>query len=161
MKINKLLILLLCVAATAQAQLKFNPGNKEVKLENEEGINTSNLEFAPVFYKDGIVFTTTQSAGGRYAIEDSRINENLMTLWSATRNGESLDDAKVLGKELLTDVHTLGVTFNSTGEVMYFTRNDSRATSNSSDGSLKKLNIYSAQNVGGKWENITQMTFNE
>ncbi|MEM6697546.1 MAG: OmpA family protein, partial [Bacteroidota bacterium] len=54
-----------------------------------------------------------------------------------------------------------GVTLNSTGEVMYFTRNDSRATSNSSDGSLKKLNIYSAQNVGGKWENITQMTFNE
>ncbi|MEM8526185.1 MAG: OmpA family protein [Bacteroidota bacterium] len=160
MKINKLLILFLFVATAAQAQL--NLANKEVKLENEESINSSNLEFAPVFYQDGIVFTTTQSAGGRYAIEDSRIGENLMTLWRATRTSDgSLEDAKVLGKELLTDVHTLGVTFNSTGEVMYFTRNDSRATSNSSDGDLKKLNIYSAQNVDGKWENISQMTFNE
>jgi len=160
MKINKLLILFLFVATAAQAQL--NLANKEVKLKNEEGINTSNLEFAPVFYKDGIVFTTTQSAGGRYAIEDSRINENLMTLWKANRASDgSLEDAKVLGKELLTDVHTLGVTFNSTGEVMYFTRNDSRATSNSSENNLKKLNIYSSQNVDGKWENISQMTFNE
>ncbi|MEM9885471.1 MAG: OmpA family protein [Bacteroidota bacterium] len=159
MKFFKTLLFVCCTLPFLQAQVN---NNLAVELKNEEGINTESWEFGPVFYKDGLVFTTTQNSRVRFAIEDTRIGENIMSIWKADRNGEGkLQNPQPLAKELLSDVHELGVTFNSSGEIIYFTRNDFKQTSSTSNNNLKKLNIYSAQNVGNQWENINEMSFNE
>lgn len=141
---------------------QINLTGVEVTIQNESGINTENLEFAPVFYSNGIVFITTQYDQGKFAITDTRIGQNIMSIFKATRDGDGkLEDPEPLAKELLSTVHEIGVTFNSSAETIYFTRNDIKNTSNSSGNYLKKLNIYSAQYLNGKWENIKEVPFNE
>jgi len=136
----------------------------EVKIQNETGINTENLEFAPVYYRDGIVFITSQYDQGKYAITDTRIGHNILSIFKATRGSDAdgrLQNPEPLAKELLSTVHEVGATFNSSAEIIYFTRNDLKNTSNSSGNYLKKLNIYSAQYVNEKWDNIKEVPFNE
>lgn len=160
MKLFHLVFVSLFATSLLQAQISGN--NAKIEIKNETGINSSNWEFGPVFYQDGLVFTTTQNNKTKYAVEDTRINENIMSIWRAARNGEGmLENPMPLAKELLSDVHELGVSFNSSGEVIYFTRNDTRETSETSGNNLKQLNIYTAENVAGKWTNISAMSFNE
>lgn len=155
-------LILLSLFATSLLQAQISGDKAKIEIKNETGINSGNWEFGPVFYQDGLVFTTTQNNKTKYAVEDTRINENIMSIWRATRNGEGmLENPMPLAKELLSDVHELGVSFNSSGEVIYFTRNDMRETSETSGNNLKQLNIYTAENVDGKWTNITTMSFNE
>lgn len=155
-----LLAVLLAFGLLAHAQLPIQHG--EVTVEAETNINTEKLEFSPVFYKDGIVFISSDSEGLKYAVTDARINHNIFSIYQSMRDEEgNLQASKPLARELLSDLHEGPLTFNTTGEVMYFTRNDSKKTSNTSGNALKKMNIFSAQMTGGKWINITEMPFNE
>ncbi len=152
------LLPLLAIHANAQLDLS----KSEVQIKNESGINTAELEFSPVFYEDGLVFITTQYEQGRYGIIDINTGTNIMSIYRASRNGEgALSNPVPFAKELLSTMHEGSVSFNSTGEVLYFTRNSTRETTVSSGNYRKQLNIYAAQNNGGKWENITEMPFNE
>ncbi|MEM9991423.1 MAG: OmpA family protein [Bacteroidota bacterium] len=154
-----LLALLLSFGLTAAAQLPIQHG--EVTVENETNINTDKLEFSPVFHKEGIVFISSENEGLRYAITDARISHNVFSIYQAMRDEEgNLGTSQPLARELLSDLHEGPLTFNTTGEIMYFTRNDSKATSNTSGNILKKMNIFSAQMTGDKWGNITSMPFN-
>ncbi|MEM1324388.1 MAG: OmpA family protein [Bacteroidota bacterium] len=161
MKLFNFILLSLFAMPLLQAQI--NGKNNEIIVKNEAGVNSENQEYAPVFYKEGLVFTTTQNDRLKYAVEDTRIGQNVRSIWKAVRNGEGeLANAEPLAKELMTDMHESAVAFNSTGEVIYFTRNDKRETSQTSGSlNLKQLNIYSAQLVDGRWTNITKMPFNE
>ncbi|MEM9847376.1 MAG: OmpA family protein [Bacteroidota bacterium] len=160
MKLFKTLILLFFACASLQAQI--GSSDKEAELKNETGINTENWELGAVFYREGIVYVSTQTTKLRYAVEDTNIGQGIMSIWKADRNSEGkLENPMPFAKELLTDVHENGVTFNSTGETIYFTRNNEQSTSNTSNNGLKQLSIYSAQNTGGTWENINEMSFNE
>ncbi len=161
MKLFNLILLSFLAIPLLQAQI--NGKNNEIEVKNEASINSDKWEYAPVFYKEGLVFTTTQNEKLKYSVEDTRIGENVMSIWKATRNSEGeLENPGPLAKELLSDMHESAVAFNSTGEVIYFTRNDKNATSQTSGSlNLKQLNIYSAQLVDGRWTNITKMPFNE
>jgi outer membrane protein OmpA-like peptidoglycan-associated protein len=153
-------LLLTFLAINANAQLDLS--KSEVKIKNESGINTEELEFSPVFYENGLVFITTQYEQGKYGIIDVNTGTNIMSIYRATRNEEgALSNPQPFAKELLSTMHEGSVSFNSTGEVLYFTRNSTKETTVSSGNYRKQLNIYSAQNNGGRWENITEMPFNE
>lgn len=153
-------LLLALFAINVNAQLDLS--RSEVQIKNESGINTEELEFSPVFYENGLVFITTQYEQGKYGIIDVNTGTNIMSIYRAARNEEgALSNPQPFAKELLSTMHEGSVSFNSTGEVLYFTRNSSKETTVSSGNYRKQLNIYAAQNNGGRWENITEMPFNE
>lgn len=156
------LILSLMVAATGWLQAQPNLSKAEVDIKNEKGINTEEVEFSPVFYKDGIVFITSQFEQSKYAITDTRIETNIFSIYSASRDEEGgLTDPVPFAKELLSTEHEGPVSFNSSGEVIYFTRNTKKQTTVASNNYRLQLSIFSAQKLNDKWENITEMTFNE
>ncbi len=160
--IRKISVLLFALAVCTFAHAQLPIQNGEVTVENETKVNTEKLEFSPVFYKDGIVYVSSENDGLRYAVTDERISHNVFSIYQSTRDEEgNLKMGHPLARELLSDLHEGPLTFNTTGELMYFTRNDSKVTSNTSGNVLKKLNIFSAQMADNKWGNITEMPFNE
>ncbi len=161
MKIGYFILISLVAMATS---LQGQPDLKEAEVEinNESGINTEEVEFSPVFYKDGIVFITSQYEQSKYAITDTRIETNIFSIYSATRDVEGkLTDPIPFAKELLSTEHEGPVSFNSSGEVIYFTRNTKKETTVASNNYRLQLNIFSAQKLNDKWENISEMSFNE
>lgn len=158
---NLLRLTAFLLLSTTVLSAQINVEGSEIELLNEEGINTKEIEYSPVFYKGGVVFITSQNETGRYAITDINTGFNITSIYHATRDAEDrLQNPAVFAKELLSDRHEASLSFNSTSEVIYFTRNDEKEGTAGSGEYRKKLNIYSAQNTGEKWENITPMSFN-
>ena len=136
---------------------------KKVFINNEATINSDKLEYSPAFYEDGIVFISTQVSNKRYKMKDKRIDKNVMSIFQSKReeNGLLLPP-KPFSIELLSTVHEGPLTFDRTGETMFFTRNTTKdgRKIKAKDG-ITKMSIYQAENVAGKWINITSLPFND
>ena len=141
-----------------QAQILL--GEERILVLNESNINSPDREFSPTFYKDGIVFITTKYESLRYKIIDTRINENIMSIYRARRDMQAiLQTPEVFAPELLSTYHEGPVTFDRTGERLFFTRNDTNTPN--SKKFVRKLRIYSATKVNDLWVNIQETNFND
>ncbi len=136
---------------------------KKVFINNEATINSDKLEYSPAFYEDGIVFISTKVSNKRFKMKDKRIDKNVMSIFQSKReeNGLLLPP-KPFSIELLSTVHEGPLTFDRTGETMFFTRNTTKdgRKIKAKDG-ITKMSIYQAENVAGKWVNITSLPFND
>ncbi len=130
-----------------------------VVVSNERGINSEELEFSPVFYKDGIVFISTRHESLIFNVKDKNIGlKNIMSIYRSQRNDEGfLDYPQPLADELIFRLHEGPVTFDRTASAIFFTRNESQEQA--SDG-YKKLQIYAAAKNGEVWENVQKLSFN-
>ena len=130
-----------------------------VAVSNERGVNSEELEFSPVFYKDGIVFISTRHESLIYEIKDKNIGgKNIMSIYRALRNEEGfLGSPEPLADELIFRLHEGPVTFDRTANTIFFTRNESVAKA--PDG-YKKLQVYAASLDGTIWGNIHKLAFN-
>lgn len=135
---------------------------KKVFINNEATINSDKLEYSPAFYEDGIVFISTKVSNKRFKMKDKRIDKNVMSIFRSQReeNGLLLPP-KPFSINLLSTVHEGPLTFDRTGETIYFTRNTTKdgRKIKAKDG-ITKMSIYQAENVAGKWINITSLPFN-
>jgi len=156
--ISKLLFLLFGVTMYGQ----IDPGDIGVVVTNEAIINSEKLEYSPAFYEDGVVFISTNFENVRYKVKDSRIDKNIMSIYWAQRDslGGLLAPVPFAG-ELLTRVHEGPLTFDRTGEQMFFTRNNNVKGKRkiSSDG-ISKLKIYSAIKFKDDWTAVEDLSFN-
>jgi len=137
--------------------------NQKVFITNEATINSEHLEYSPAFYEDGIVFISSNTASKRFKILDTRINENIMSIFRAVRQEDGLlQKPKPFAPELLTPVHEGPLTFDRTNENMYFTRNNyiNGKRKKAKDG-IVKLKIYEASKEGDNWSNIKDLSFND
>jgi len=130
-----------------------------VVVSNERGVNSEELEFSPVFYKDGIVFISTRHESLIYNVKDKNIKgKNIMSIYWAQRNEEGfLGDPQPLADELIFRAHEGPVTFDRTANTIFFTRNES--LEKAPDG-YKKLQVYAAEKEGESWQNIQKLSFN-
>ncbi len=130
-----------------------------VVVSNERGVNSDELEFSPVFYKDGIVFISTRHESLIFNVKDKNIDgKNIMSIYKAQRNAEGfLDYPEPLADELIFKLHEGPVTFDRTASAIFFTRNESQEQA--SDG-YKKLQIYAAAKNEEVWENVQKLSFN-
>ena len=150
------------LAIQSQAQ-QNGAENQKVFITNEATINSEHLEYSPAFYEDGIVFISSNTASKRFKILDTRINENIMSIFRAVRQEDGLlQKPKPFAPELLTPVHEGPLTFDRTNENMYFTRNNyiNGKRKKAKDG-IVKLKIYSASKEGENWSNIQDLSFND
>jgi len=142
----------------AVAQIPLSDSRLVVR--NEEKVNTKHLEYSPAFYREGIVFITNRHESLKATAEDTRLGQNIMSLYEATRDEEgTLQKSQLFSSELLERVHQGPMTFNRTGETIYFTRNVLDKKDKARDG-LRKLMVYESKKEGDSWSEPLLLPFN-
>ena len=114
----------------------------------------SNDEFAPVFYRNGLVFCTDR---GQAVTSEGKAVVKIFYADTVATNKKS----KLFSKGLKSKLNDGPVTFNRTGDTIYFSRNLVV------EGSLKllstyrnKLGLFYAVAEGGGWSQPREMRFN-
>ncbi len=158
----RLLIFLMLMAAAAALPAQLPLDNERVIVSNALNINTDKLDFSPSYFRDGIVYVSSNVEDLRYKIEDVGTGTNIMKLWKASRslNG-ALFDPQPFYEELNSSLHEGPVTFDSSYTQIFFTRNDNARRSRKLRKSLRQLNIYTADLVAGQWRNEREVPFND
>ena len=170
---HKLCSLTIFSAIFNQAIIAQNPtlidtleaAKSNIVVTNERTINTGQLEFSPAFYEDGIVFISSQKPLAKEKIFDDRIESSTMSIFLARRdeNGQ-LSKPTAFSNALVSSLHEGPLTFDKTGENVYFSRNNNAEngkTATYTEG-VSRLKIYTAQKKGeGNWSIPTELPFSE
>ena len=146
----------MAIAQPSGSEMKRNPD--AVQLRNTANINTTNLEFSPTFYQNGIVFASSRVAGKK----DKKIDETFFELFYSDTdgNGEPLK-ARPFSLHVNSFLHEGPVTFSRTGDKIFFTRNNIKKGLQKADSKgVTRLKIYEAQKGIYDWENIQELPFN-
>jgi len=117
-------------------------------------------EFSPVFYDGGIVFISNLNVNPLISYQDDQ--KRLFNIVYITRKGSNgWTIPQILSEETTTEFHDGPVTFNESGNVMYFSRNNSVENSlRNISNPANKLGIYSAELINGEWTNIKPFAYN-
>lgn len=144
--------------------LSTTSSQAQITVVNERGINTAFQEYSPTFYHKGLVFIASNPAVNTDKKEDAQLGQSTTSIFYAKRgNDGNLQRPIAFADELTTKFYDGPLSFNATGDVVFFTRTNLRK------GKLKvgrdgkvKLKIYSAKlNISkGVWENIEELPFN-
>jgi len=116
-------------------------------------INSENNEYAPVYYKNGIVFSSARANSS---------SNNLMTgLFFSAFKKKKFGKKNQFSSELKSKLHEGAITFTSDGNTAYFTRSQSETITK--EGGIveeSKLGVFKTTFDGSKWGNITPCNFN-
>lgn len=126
-------------------------GNYELESVN---FNSPKSDFAPSFYKDGVVFSSSRGTGDLYSWN----SQPFLDLYIKDIDTAA---ARLFSFDLNTKLHESSTSFSKDGKTVYFTRNNyydgAQATN---DNQVVGLKIYRATLIGDYWTNITPMPFN-
>lgn len=160
-KITTLLAYLMLATTATELYGQIALGDDRIVLSNERRVNSEQLEFSPIFYKDGIVFVTTKDVNLLHSnIKDKRAGGiNLMSMYHSQRDEEGfLKAPELFSSELLTNVHEGPMTFDRTATTIFFTRNE---LVEYAPDKLKKMQIYQAEKDSNEvWGKATKLPFN-
>lgn len=138
------------------ADLIFLP-KQRVTVTNARQLNSGHLDYSPVPYQGGIVFTSTRGKSAN-AIEDTWTKDNFSDLFYAKKVGnQSFNAVALLEGAINGNFHDGTATFNKSGSMMYFSRNDDKGK-NSKE--IVDLKIYSATLNNKKWSDVKELPFN-
>jgi hypothetical protein len=118
-------------------------------------------EFCPVYYKNGIVFSTNRQSGSLTNYSSSQDRGQVKINYIDTTGKVAWRKSELFSKSLKTHFNDGPVTFNSRGDTIYYSRNlqvDGNYRQLSS--ARNKLGIFSAVLEGNKWTKIHELRFN-
>ncbi len=119
-------------------------------VKNLESINSEDLDFSPIKWKDLLVFVTNHRQGLQV---DEQINEKFFDLKFADENSEGTFERDAFFPPIINSAYHEGpCTFTEDGNTMFFTRDyiDKNIPIYNSEKVLP-LQIYSSQLQFGKW----------
>ncbi len=124
-------------------------------------INTAEAEFAPAYYKDGIVFSSSQPQSfskKKYHWD----NSNFLNLYYSKSVNEQLQKPELFQKELDSRFHDGPAVFYDGYERMIVNRNRAVQAPGKTDTWIWHLSLYDAQQskVNGTWE-LNLLPFDE
>jgi outer membrane protein OmpA-like peptidoglycan-associated protein len=160
-KFQKAILFSLSCLQMAQAQ-EATTTQHPVFITNETIINTNQLEFSPSFYEDGIVFVSSNAVKGKEKVFDGKIGRKTMSIFVAVRDTSGkLSKPKPFANELVSMLHEGPLTFDKTGDNIYFTRNNNDGSHASYTKGKARLKIYTSEIKASKWGEPTELPFNE
>ncbi len=120
-----------------------------------------NDEFSPVFYKNGIVYCTNQGSDG--LVSYSQESGNMFKIFYCAKNEKfRWSVPSLFSKELSSGFNDGPATFNETGTVIWFSRNNNAKRDLGKDrGDIKTLGLFSAENQNGIWTDLRPFPFND
>ncbi len=135
----------------------------DVLVENVDNINSGKLDFSPSYHDNGVVFVSTRKADKEdREFKDIWIDDNFMSIfYAASQEDGTLSTPELFSMDLTTKYHEGPVSFTRSEDRIFFTRNDyiKGKRRNNSKGTMK-LEIYTAQKMGGTWSEPTPLPFN-
>ncbi len=117
-------------------------------------------EFSPVFYKNGIVFSSNRNFG--LSSHSTSENKGLFKICYVDTTGKvGWESAKLLSKNLTSILNDGPASFNRFRDTIYFSRNQD-VTGKLSDitGPRNKLGIFSAVFIDGQWTKVRDLRIN-
>lgn len=138
----------------AQNIEEYLKDSSKYKVSYLPDLNSQASEFSPVFYKDGIVFTSSRN-------KNATSENNYLDLYYARKkdnNDTKFEKPIKLEGKTETDYHEGPATFDKYGTTMFFVRNTTK--NNKKTESTINLQIVEARLKNGKWEEIAPLWFN-
>ncbi|MEM8908346.1 MAG: hypothetical protein AAGD05_10915, partial [Bacteroidota bacterium] len=132
--------------------------NASIEVTNTQLLNSAHLDFSPIPYREGFVFTSTRGTDRMKIKKDNWTKDNFSDLFYAEldEKGKFKKPVPLFG-EINGLYHDGVATFNTAGSMMYFTRNNNDGKSKEG---LVDLKIYSARQADGYWTDIEELPFN-
>jgi len=129
-----------------------------VRVRNLKGLNTGHLDFSPIPYQNGVVFTSTRGEYEEGVNEDKWTKDNFTDLYFAEELREGVFKSAVpLTGDINAKFHDGVATFTAGDRIMIFTRNNYDGIS--SDG-VKDLKIYESVSSDDNWIEAKELPFN-
>ena len=123
-------------------------------------INTEHREYAPAYYKDGLVYCgdNLNNEGLTYVEDES--GKQLTDLFFVNL-GDSAQRVSLFSKELKTSFHDGPICFSADGNTAFFTRSQiiKRELKHKTERD-NKFGIYTAEFNGEEWVNVEACLFN-
>lgn len=138
--------------------IKKNSGKFDV-VEFEH--NTIHNEFAPSFYKKGLIFSSDRDTGNLAKYRHTWNSRDFLDLYKVNVDSASLDAPLKLNKDVNSRFHESTSVITKDGKTMYFTRNnliDGKYVKD--DKGIIRLKIYKATLIDGEWSDIIELPFN-
>lgn len=157
--LSMLLGCMLTDASAQEAVARMKSDISKVLVENAVAINTTQLEFSPVFFGKGLVYVSSRNTSGA---RDKKIGETFFELFytELDPNGNP-KPPQSFSVNVNSQLHEGPVTFNRKGNVMYFTRNNMKKGVRRADSKgVSRLKIYEAVQGQFDWEGLTELSFN-
>jgi len=144
-----------CITAVSFAQSI----TETLTIRNEESINTKTLEYAPVFFKNQLVFTSTRPNSGSPMTKWRDEKKQFSDLYLAEKSnyGGFLEASRLSGKAS-SPYHDGVATFNKAGTEIFFTRSNQNGKN---EKNIINLKIYTAQLINNIWQNIQELPLND
>lgn len=119
-------------------------------------------EFGPVYYKDGIAFSSNRKNKVLVTYTSERNNKPLFDLYQVEQLSRTDWGApELLSKELRSNFHDGPATFNGRENRVYFTRNiEYRKKLGNSINRKNRLGIFYARYSGGEFKNVRPFDYN-
>lgn len=123
--------------------------------------NSPYSDFAPSFYKDGLIFSSDRDTGNFARYRHTWNAKDFLDLYKVNADSISTNLVTKLSDNVNTRLHESTSVTTKDGNILYFTRN------NFVEGKYKKdekgvirLKIFKAELVDGVWTNIEELPFN-
>jgi WD40-like Beta Propeller Repeat len=120
-----------------------------VSVKNLASLNSDDMDYSPLLYRDGLVFTSTRHFVGENRKQLKSYKRKFSYLFFAKRDerGRFLEPTPLEGT-INGRYHEGAASFNKQGDVMFFTRNNDKGKNEFGKVDLK---IYQAKSINGTW----------
>ncbi|MBI2281163.1 MAG: OmpA family protein [Bacteroidetes bacterium] len=127
------------------AELTADGGKYKIQAQS---VNTDDDDFGPIYYKDKIIFSSTNSAPKMIVKNYNWTGKPFWNIFIADVEDGQLKNAKVFDKSLNGNLHDGPASFSNDGTFMAFTRNNYK---DKSTDKVVELQIHFSTFTDGKW----------
>lgn len=140
------------------AEIAKNSGRYQL---GEFKYNSRYSDFAPTFYKEGLIFASDRDTGNLARNRHTWNGKDFLDLYQVNVDSSSLDKVVKLGKEINTRLHESSSALTKDGNTIYFTRNNffDGKTQKDKNG-VVRLKLFKAMKIDGVWAQIEELPFN-
>ena len=123
-----------------------------------KGINEGQLDFSPVPFANGVMFTSNRASDKAVICQDRMTNDNFTEMYYAEKISDGLfAEPKLLEGKINRRYNDGVATLDTSETTMYFTRNN--YDGKKKDGEIK-LKVYQSAFDGKIWSEPTELPFN-
>jgi outer membrane protein OmpA-like peptidoglycan-associated protein/tetratricopeptide (TPR) repeat protein len=112
----------LFLAESCTMALNWLSGPLQINVVKDEKLNSSNSDFCPVFYKNGVVITSDRFTERKTDINGWTGTPYFSLFYAENKDGQWQEAIELDEKNINTDYHNGPAAFSPTGDTIYFTR---------------------------------------
>ncbi|MFT6796397.1 MAG: outer membrane protein OmpA-like peptidoglycan-associated protein [Maribacter sp.] len=140
------------------AEIKANSGRYDI---SPFEFNSVYSEFAPAFYKDGLIFSSDRDTGNFARYRHTWNSKDFLDLYKVNSDSVSMNVVTKFGEDVNTRLHESASVVTKDGETLYFTRNNFvKGKYVKDDKGIIRLKVFRAIMIDGIWGEIEELPFN-